>query len=38
MLTGRSPFEGRAAVKMMIARLHEPPPSAAALQPAVNGE
>jgi len=35
LLTGRSPFEGRAALQMMIAHLHEPPPSAAALQPAV---
>lgn len=36
LLTGRSPFEGRAALQMMIAHLHEPPPSATALQPAVS--
>ena len=35
LLTGRSPFEGRAALPMMFAHLHEPPPSAAALQPGV---
>jgi serine/threonine-protein kinase len=35
LLTGRSPFEGRAPLLMMIAHLHEPAPSAAALQSSV---
>lgn len=32
LLTGRSPFEGRASLQMMLAHLHEAPPSARAIR------
>lgn len=38
LLTGRSPFEGRAPLQMMLAHLHESPPSARAIRADVPGE
>ena len=35
MVTGRSPFEGRAPLQMMLAHLSETPPSARAVRPEV---
>ncbi len=37
MVTGRSPFEGKVPVQMMMAHLGEEPPSVASMRPEVSG-